>query len=89
MRRVFQNLIGNALKYGAAGGWIGVSAGKSGADVRVVVADKGMGIARQTRHVSSSRSTAAAMRSMLAFRVRASASVSFSGSSKSMADESL
>jgi signal transduction histidine kinase len=44
LRRVFQNLISNALKYGAAGGWIGVSAGKSGADVRVVVADKGMGI---------------------------------------------
>jgi signal transduction histidine kinase len=44
LRRAFQNLISNALKYGAGGGWIGVSARKSGADVRVVVADKGMGI---------------------------------------------
>jgi signal transduction histidine kinase len=44
LRRVFQNLISNALKYGAGGGWIGVSARKSGADVRIVVADKGMGI---------------------------------------------
>jgi two-component system sensor histidine kinase SenX3 len=44
LRRVFQNLISNAMKYGAGGGWIGISAGKSGADVRIVVADKGMGI---------------------------------------------
>jgi signal transduction histidine kinase len=44
LRRVFQNLIGNALKYGAAGGWIGLSAAKSGSDVRIVVADRGMGI---------------------------------------------
>jgi signal transduction histidine kinase len=44
LRRVFQNLISNAMKYGAGGGWIGISAGTSGADVRIVVADKGMGI---------------------------------------------
>jgi signal transduction histidine kinase len=44
LRRVFQNLIGNAIKYGAGGGWIGVSAAKSGSDVRITVADRGMGI---------------------------------------------
>jgi signal transduction histidine kinase len=44
LRRVFQNLIGNAVKYGAAGGWIGLSAVRNGSDVRVTVADRGMGI---------------------------------------------
>jgi signal transduction histidine kinase len=44
LRRVFQNLIDNAVKYGVGGGWIGVSAVKSGAEVRVTVADRGMGI---------------------------------------------
>lgn len=44
LRRVFQNLIGNAVKYGAAGRWIGLSAARSGSEVRVTVADRGMGI---------------------------------------------
>jgi signal transduction histidine kinase len=45
LRRVFQNLIGNALKYGAGGGWIGLSAARAGSDVRIVVADRGLGVA--------------------------------------------
>ena len=44
LRRVFQNLIDNAVKYGAFGGWIGVSAQKNGSEVRITVADRGMGI---------------------------------------------
>lgn len=44
LRRVFQNLIGNAIKYGASGGWIGVRARSSGREVLVSVADRGMGI---------------------------------------------
>ena len=46
LRRVFQNLIGNAIKYGAAGGWIGVQrAPARAARWRVTVADRGIGIA--------------------------------------------
>ena len=45
LRRVFQNLIGNAIKYGAAGGWIGIAARRAGADVSVTVSDRGIGIA--------------------------------------------
>ena len=45
LRRVFQNLIGNALKYGATAGWVGVTAGASAAGVEVTVADRGIGIA--------------------------------------------
>ena len=44
LRRAFQNLIDNAVKYGAAGGSIRVSARKSGAEVSVTVADHGIGI---------------------------------------------
>jgi signal transduction histidine kinase len=44
LRRVFQNLLGNAIKYGAQGQWVGVSARKMGNHVRVTVADRGMGI---------------------------------------------
>jgi signal transduction histidine kinase len=44
LRRVFQNLIGNAIKYGASGKWIGLSAARSGSEVRVTVADRGIGI---------------------------------------------
>ena len=44
LRRVFQNLIGNAVKYGASGGWIGLSAARNGSEVRVTVADRGIGI---------------------------------------------
>ena len=45
LRRVWQNLIGNAIKYGARGGWIGIRARSSGKEVIVSVADKGIGIA--------------------------------------------
>jgi signal transduction histidine kinase len=44
LRRVFQNLVGNAIKYGARGGWIGLRASASGRQVQVTVADRGMGI---------------------------------------------
>ncbi len=44
LRRVFQNLVGNAIKYGASGRWIGISARASGREVQITVADKGMGI---------------------------------------------
>ena len=42
--RVFQNLIANAIKYGGAGGWIGVDARRAGGDVVITVADRGIGI---------------------------------------------
>jgi signal transduction histidine kinase len=45
LRRVFQNLIGNAIKYGADGGWIGITARQSGSEVRISVIDRGIGIA--------------------------------------------
>jgi signal transduction histidine kinase len=45
LRRVFQNLIGNAIKYGADGGWIGVTVSPAGSEVRVTIADRGIGIA--------------------------------------------
>ena len=44
LRRVFQNLVGNAIKYGASGGWIGLRAYSNGREVLVSVADHGMGI---------------------------------------------
>jgi signal transduction histidine kinase len=44
LRRVFQNLLDNAVKYGASGGWVRVSARQSGSDVLVTVADRGIGI---------------------------------------------
>ena len=44
LRRVFQNLVSNAIKYGATGGWIGLRAGASGREVLVTVADRGIGI---------------------------------------------
>lgn len=45
--RAIQNLVSNALKYGRAGGWLGVSvdAGRGGREVLVTVADRGPGIA--------------------------------------------
>jgi two-component system OmpR family sensor kinase len=45
LRRVFQNLIANAIKYGAAGRWIGLRARHVGREVHVTVADRGIGIA--------------------------------------------
>jgi signal transduction histidine kinase len=41
---VFQNLLDNAIKYGAAGGSIRVSARRSASEVSVTVADHGIGI---------------------------------------------
>ena len=44
LRRVFQNLIGNAVKYGAGGRWIGIRAKGAGRDVEIAVLDRGIGI---------------------------------------------
>jgi signal transduction histidine kinase len=45
LRRVFQNLIGNAVKYGAGAGWVGVEAVVDVSRVVVTVRDRGIGIA--------------------------------------------
>jgi two-component system, OmpR family, sensor histidine kinase SenX3 len=45
LRRVFQNLLANAIKYGASGGWIGIRAQGTGREVRITVSDRGIGIA--------------------------------------------
>src|SRR5262245_37146943 len=45
LRRVFQNLVGNAIKYGAGGNWMGLSVRAQGSEVVVTVADRGLGIA--------------------------------------------
>jgi signal transduction histidine kinase len=44
LARVLQNLIGNAVKYGASGGWLGITAEASGEEVTIAIADKGIGI---------------------------------------------
>jgi signal transduction histidine kinase len=44
LRRVFQNLVSNAIKYGAGGEWIGLRAEAAGREVRIIVSDRGMGI---------------------------------------------
>lgn len=48
LRRVFQNLIANAAKHGADGGWIGIRAGNVGTSaagvVEVCVEDRGPGV---------------------------------------------
>lgn len=44
LRRVFQNLLGNAIKYGASGRWIGIRARSTGREVTVGIEDRGMGI---------------------------------------------
>ncbi len=51
LRRVFQNLVDNAIKYGASGGWIRIAAQAAGGNVKVSVADRGIGIepAEQSR----------------------------------------
>jgi signal transduction histidine kinase len=45
LRRVFQNLVGTAVKYGADARWIGVRAVSSGGRVEISVSDRGIGIA--------------------------------------------
>ena len=44
LRRVFQNLLGNAIKYGASGRWIGITGRLEGREVVISVADRGIGI---------------------------------------------
>ncbi len=44
LRRVFQNLVGNAIKYGTSGRWIGLRARVNGREVLITVADRGIGI---------------------------------------------
>jgi len=44
LRRVFQNLVGNAFKYGRGGGWVGIHARHAGREIHVSVADRGIGI---------------------------------------------
>lgn len=45
LRRVFMNLIGNALKYGASSGWIGVRVQAANGSLEIAVSDRGIGIA--------------------------------------------
>jgi two-component system, OmpR family, sensor histidine kinase SenX3 len=45
LRRAFENLIANAIKYGESGQWIGVRATRVGGEVHVSIADRGIGIA--------------------------------------------
>ncbi|HEV3484772.1 MAG TPA: histidine kinase dimerization/phospho-acceptor domain-containing protein, partial [Vicinamibacterales bacterium] len=45
LRRAFQNLLGNAIKYGEGGGSIVLRAHSSGAHVSVSIIDRGIGIA--------------------------------------------
>jgi len=51
LRRGVQNLVGNALKYGGAGGWIGVTvdaaASRRGREVRITVSDRGPGVSAE------------------------------------------
>lgn len=46
---VFRNLIGNAVRHGAGGKWIGVSAARAGDGVEVRVCDRGPGIPETER----------------------------------------
>ncbi|OFW24528.1 MAG: hypothetical protein A3G21_18410 [Acidobacteria bacterium RIFCSPLOWO2_12_FULL_66_21] len=44
LRRLIQNLVGNAIKYGAGAGWIGVRARHVAREVEITIADRGIGI---------------------------------------------
>jgi signal transduction histidine kinase len=46
---VFRNLIGNAVRHGAGGKWIGVSAARSAGGVEIRVSDRGPGIPETER----------------------------------------
>ena len=46
---VFRNLIGNAVRHGAGGKWIGVSAARAGDNVEVRVCDHGPGVPEEER----------------------------------------
>ncbi len=46
---VFRNLIGNAVRHGAQGKWVGVSAARSGEGVEIRVCDRGPGIPEAER----------------------------------------
>jgi signal transduction histidine kinase len=50
LRRVFQNLLGNAVKYGGGAGWVGVRAEPSAGGVAITVSDRGIGIAAADQH---------------------------------------
>ena len=45
LRRALQNLVGNAIKYGAEGRWIGIRARRADRQIAITVADRGLGIA--------------------------------------------
>jgi signal transduction histidine kinase len=45
LRRVFENLVANAVKYGVDGKWVGIRAGVRGEMLEVTVSDRGIGIA--------------------------------------------
>lgn len=49
LRRMIQNLVANAIKYGAGAGWIGVRARRAGRDVEITIADRGIGIPESER----------------------------------------
>lgn len=48
LRRALQNLLGNAMKYGGPGGWIGIEArvaqGEAGPELQISVRDRGPGV---------------------------------------------
>ena len=86
LRRVFQNLVGNAIKYGAEGRWIGIERARSAGDGadrdrRSRPRHRGRGAERG----SSSRSIAPPTSSRRRYRAPASGSVSSIGSSRPMA----
>jgi two-component system sensor histidine kinase SenX3 len=52
LTRAVQNLVSNAIRHGAEGKWVGVSAQRDGAQVLIRIEDRGPGIgARDARHI--------------------------------------